>query len=372
MNISGTSKKAKLGYTTIKVVLFCSIPFLVLLYYFNYEVEFKSGYKNSEFMRLINVERHRNTPIELIRSNANRDFELPNDGTKLIFDNLFNKFDKELLHVNLPFNLYSHPILIYPKGSAPSCIFLYHAGHGSQFDGLKKGQSIPLIDGALQIGCLVGLFEMPRGGRGMTQVNRNQPILKRADGTTKDLTDFTLHDGFRDLSQEEQVHAISLFIQPVIDVIDMLEVEFPGLPIVMAGLSGGGWTTSMAAAVDTRISISINIAGADPEESAAYDFEQSHPVILKYGYENIFALAGSGRSRKHVHVYNEFDSCCFKARDVQLRNRQEIKVNNLISGIGPLGSYKLIIDSSGFGHAVHPHSLEFVLGVLRDVSAEFD
>jgi PhoPQ-activated pathogenicity-related protein len=35
--------------------------------------------------------------------------------------------------------------------------------------------------------------------------------------------------------------------------------------IVMAGLSGGGWTTTIAAAIDPRIQLSIPIAGSIPQ-----------------------------------------------------------------------------------------------------------
>ena len=35
--------------------------------------------------------------------------------------------------------------------------------------------------------------------------------------------------------------------------------------IVMAGLSGGGWTTTISAAIDPRITLSMPIAGSMPK-----------------------------------------------------------------------------------------------------------
>jgi PhoPQ-activated pathogenicity-related protein len=37
--------------------------------------------------------------------------------------------------------------------------------------------------------------------------------------------------------------------------------------IVMAGLSGGGWTTTISAAIDPRITLSMPIAGSMPKVS---------------------------------------------------------------------------------------------------------
>lgn len=47
--------------------------------------------------------------------------------------------------------------------------------------------------------------------------------------------------------------------------------------VVMMGLSGGGWTTTLAAALDHRISLSTPVAGSIPCDFAhtSWDFEQS-------------------------------------------------------------------------------------------------
>jgi len=56
-----------------------------------------------------------------------------------------------------------------------------------------------------------------------------------------------------------------LFLEPVVQAINYVEATNPNLTSVsMLGLSGGGWTASMMAAVDERISLSVPVAGSAP------------------------------------------------------------------------------------------------------------
>ena len=53
--------------------------------------------------------------------------------------------------------------------------------------------------------------------------------------------------------------------------------------VVLFGLSGGGWSTTVAAAIDPRISLSIPIAGSVPKfptELYATPFSQCRSVTL--------------------------------------------------------------------------------------------
>jgi len=103
--------------------------------------------------------------------------------------------------------------------------------------------------------------------------------------------------------------------------------------VAYAGLSGGGWTGHMLAALDTRIRLSFPIAGAMPLYARDFssgswgDDEQFYPPLYKETDTNgdgitdtaagvaswleIFALGGYGDSRRQVQILNLYDECCF-------------------------------------------------------------
>lgn len=109
----------------------------------------------------------------------------------------------------------------------------------------------------------------------------------------------------------------------------------------MAGLSGGGWSTTFAAAIDKRISASFPIAGSVPcamrnptglfpgqnwTGSDAEDYEQNcapsgqhpgsgRPAFSACNYTCQYLLAGLEPSRFQVQILHEYDTCCFSPHD---------------------------------------------------------
>ena len=85
--------------------------------------------------------------------------------------------------------------------------------------------------------------------------------------------------------------------------------------IAMVGLSGGGWTTTVSAAVDTRIGLSIPIAGSIPCDFAhtSWDFEQfcDQPWARIANYTSLYVLSTLEPHRAQVQVLHEWDNCCF-------------------------------------------------------------
>ena len=96
-------------------------------------------------------------------------------------------------------------------------------------------------------------------------------------------------------------------------------------PVSMIGLSGGGWTTSMAAAVDTRIKLSVPVAGSEPlycrnaDPASVGDIEQYYTPMYDENiapdgsgggvatWEEIYALGGYGEGRRQIMVNNLYD-----------------------------------------------------------------
>jgi hypothetical protein len=90
----------------------------------------------------------------------------------------------------------------------------------------------------------------------------------------------------------------------------------------MTGRSGGGWATTVYAAIDWRIERSVSVAGSLPIELRTPeldytddfgDWEQSLAYLYKIvSYQDLYEAGGGiAEPRRHVEIYNEFDECCF-------------------------------------------------------------
>jgi hypothetical protein len=110
------------------------------------------------------------------------------------------------------------------------------------------------------------------------------------------------------------------FLEPTIQAINYFKnTNTNAKDISMIGLSGGGWTTSMAAAVDNRIRLSIPVAGSAPlyvqnHIGSTADTEQVYPPMFDERINadgsgggmatwlEIYALGGYGAGRRQIMV----------------------------------------------------------------------
>ena len=102
--------------------------------------------------------------------------------------------------------------------------------------------------------------------------------------------------------------------------------------IYMTGLSGGGWTTTLYAALDPRVQWSVPIAGSEPfyvrptsdaeQENAPdrgndlFDFfiDASAGIARERvvtGYKDFYLMGAFGPERRQIQVLNRNDDCCF-------------------------------------------------------------
>src|SRR2546430_8351226 len=84
----------------------------------------------------------------------------------------------------------------------------------------------------------------------------------------------------------------------------------------MTGLSGGGWTTTVYAAIDPRIRLSFPIAGPIPlylrSGGSVGDREQFEPSFYRLaGYPDLYILGSHGHGRGQVQILARRDTCCF-------------------------------------------------------------
>jgi len=142
----------------------------------------------------------------------------------------------------------------------------------------------------------------------------NSPALVLPSGRFGDLQVNT-HDDFAVLEDRDSTGPLKVFLQPAIAAIDHF-ADRPG-PLGMIGLSGGGWTTTMVAAIDPRVDVSVAVAGSVP---LAYrmgvvdnrgDWEQQLPhLAARIDYTDLYLLAATEGRTAYV-VSHDNDPCCF-------------------------------------------------------------
>lgn len=91
----------------------------------------------------------------------------------------------------------------------------------------------------------------------------------------------------------------------------------------MVGFSGGGWATTVYAALDDRIHLSIELMGSLPWELRTginslgnWDYEQSW-IRGAASYEDFYALGADAAGRTRVQILNRYDQCCFARGEAQ-------------------------------------------------------
>lgn len=162
------------------------------------------------------------------------------------------------------------------------------------------------------------------------------------------------------LSMPEEPHArfaddplpLRPFLEPVALSLNYAMAKRPYTEVVMAGLSGGGWTTVVYSAIDTRIHRSYPIAGSWPfflrklRSDSIGDFEQQLPG-LNVGYLDLYLLASSD-GREQLQIFNRDDPCCFSG---ELPLSYHTFLSEEAAKLG--GSFGMVIDAND-NHTLSP------------------
>ena len=250
----------------------------------------------------------------------------------------------------------STALLLHPAAPRGELV-VYHLGHGQGF-----GAALPILRDLLGRGLHVVVLAMPLTGP--------NPELPEAtvEGAPVPLRG---HDSFAAL--EAAGHPVMhLFVEPVHRAIRHALAVTDVATVHMVGLSGGGWTTVLAAALDPRIRTSVPIAGALPldlrEEARGDlgDFEQlgERPLYRLAGYRELYLLA-SGPGRAQLQIFNERDECCFsvEGREDALR-AMERELRTALGGDPACGDFRVHVVRDQVEHAVTEEALELVAAAL--------
>lgn len=214
--------------------------------------------------------------------------------------------------------------------------------------------------GAAGVGNLIR--DLIRGGYSVLAMNMPRC---RASDCSADCT--AAHNEMFASLHLSQGNPLKFFLEPIAVSLNYLQShgvdDFRYTDFNMVGLSGGGWTTTVYAAIDPRITLSFPVAGTLPlylrHDGSVGDLEQTLPdFYVIAGYPELYMMGSFGADRKQVQILNERDDCCFgmgqhktPATYKEDLKRYEGLVQQKLKGIGA-GAFKLEIDSIAPNHMI--------------------
>jgi hypothetical protein len=277
-------------------------------------------------------------------------------------DGLTNLERIDRLTITLPFGFTSVAYHLVPR-RANRRLLIYHNGHYQTF--LAGRETVAYF---LARGYALLVFAMPFDGYNTNPATAQQTrcgsveLAPAGRGTT--------HESLACFPRP-----LRLFLEPVaVGLNHTSELDYE--VTAMAGLSGGGWTTMVYAALDPRVQRSYPVAGTQPfyitarrcpgdtPETVAGcfgDFEQRLPAFYRIAnHLELYALGSWGRGRKQTTITNVYDACCFSGWGyLEWRLRVQAAVRRLGAG-----AYDAVGDTTHRDHIVSPFALRVIAADL--------
>ena len=268
--------------------------------------------------------------------------------------------DKMILQLKPGFNNVTY--LLHPKIRNNFNIpIIYHGGHGGIFwediylSNSQRPNSISVIDFFLEKGFDVIAIEMPLCGANPT------PIQVNENGNSYSLSQHS------DIFQLEK--PFYYFFEPVRKTLNFLERKYGSKKFVMIGLSGGGWTTTIYSAIDSRIAQSYEVAGSIPmplrlNSSDLGDEEQYYKDFYdRFNYSTLYTLAAHGKDKLHYQILNVDDNCCF---NLDGNNYWAPFVRQKLAALGDPGNYRFYYDPFSTMHKISSVATDTIYSHIKN------
>ena len=256
----------------------------------------------------------------------------------------------DALTVVMDYEIESKLHLLHPSNTNGELI-IYHQGHGGDFIEGKK-----LIGQLLESGFTVVGAAMPLLGL------NNNPVVDLPGLGLRSLVE---HNQLPFLAVQEGI-AVKYFVEPIVVLINYLSAEKDYSAFHMVGISGGGWTTTLAAAVDERIKNSFSVAGTEPlifSDVLPTEYEQVTPELFsRVSYFDLYLLSAFGQERSHIQVHNAYDPCCNRGKNVAIYE-ETLKRRALEIGGGEFG---VVIDETHAEHKISSFVADYILEKLAN------
>lgn len=267
------------------------------------------------------------------------------------YSNLQNLDSIDRLTIEMENDINSIAYFFIPKNPNGKLI-IYHQGHGGDFS-----QGIQVIESLLKNNYSVIGFSMPLLGM------NSQPIIDHSQfGKIK----INSHNHLR-LLESKEFTPMKYFIHPVILTLNYIESNYNFDSIHMIGISGGGWTTTLVAALDDRINYSFSVAGSYPmflrSESKNFgDYEQHNLELYQIAnYLDLYVMASVGTDKKFIQIFNKYDPCCFNGTEFEV---YENEITDVVKTFDE-GYFKIYSDTSHKKHIISDYALEIIINELN-------
>lgn len=299
------------------------------------------------------IEEKRSELIDYIWSSQGFPKILPDSIEKDVDDKNFNNLKNleriDKITINMDYGVNSVAYHFIPKQKNNKLI-IYHQGHEGVF---VKGETT--IQFFLDKGYSVVAFSMPLLGM------NSQPVIDTKFGKIR----FFSHNQFA-LLESNKLSPIKFFVEPVAVSLNYIEKNYDYGSVAMTGISGGGWTATLYAAIDPRVQKSYPVAGTLPiflrGEDDLGDYEQIVPGLYEIAdYLDLYILGSYGDGRKQLQILNKYDDCCFAGVKYQL---YKDKVKETLKKLG-YGNFDVYLDESHYDHKISDNALGVIFNDLE-------
>lgn len=268
------------------------------------------------------------------------------------FSNLQNLKSIDKFLIEMEHDVTSNVYLLLPENVNEKLV-IYHHGHVLDLENEKQ-----IIQSLLNENYVVLVMSMP-----LTDEN-STPIID-----SKEFGKFRLnfHDDLIYL-ESENFSPLKFFIEPISASLNYLDQNYSFSNYYMIGISGGGWTTGVYAALDPRIEKSFPVAGTSPlflrinNPNNFGDYEQKHSDFYKIANYLEQYIMGSSGDRVQLQIFNKNDPCCFSGTAFL---SYEDEVQDVLSKIDS-GKFLIHIDENNFEHSISSESQTLILKELKD------
>lgn len=287
-------------------------------------------------------------PLNRVPDVISRNIEVPR------YRNFFKGVSIDQWIVRMQFGLDSKIFVFTPNKLVHRTTIIYQQGH--EGDVLYGASTIGFF---LRKGFRVVALAMPLLGP------NNQPAVSFKRHGSIRLQD---HNYFALLDHEYGVRSVKFFIEPVIACVNQIMASGVS-SIAMIGCSGGGWTATICAAVDDRITVSFPVAGSLPfslrRAGELADYEQHLPSLYDIvNYPEMHVLGCYGLNRRQLQILNEFDTVAWSGRRGATYAGVVQDALNKLGG----GKFSVMIDSSWVGHGISKSALQRMNAELMSVA----
>ena len=172
---------------------------------------------------------------------------------------------------------------------------------------------------------------------------------------------------------------LKFFLEPVAISLNYLKPRYK--EVHMAGLSGGGWTTTLYAAVDPSIRYSFPVAGSIPlylrTGGSVGDKEQYLEEFYRLaGYPDLYLLGAYGRGRKQVQILNRHDDCCFGEKQhnatrsgLEYEPAFRVYEKQVQAAVQGPEHFRLVIDDSAPRHMISAEAVQIMVREMAESSS---